>query len=131
MDYNNSQPRSNNYTFLSDLLSKTTNQQITRQNFINIAKGLSKSYSDLWFQNAELIGTWNSPATLNLDAVGNLFDGQIDQLFIITFTDGTNNYVGAAYSHIAFSLPSGWQDYLNGNANNQYYTFEIGNNVLI
>lgn len=68
---------------------------------------------------------------LNLDTIGNLFDGQADQLFIITMTDGINNYVGAAFSHIAFSLPSGWQDFLNSNNTNRYYTFEIGKSLII
>ncbi len=88
-----------------------------------MAKGLTQSYSDLWFQTATQIYSWTGP-TLNLDVVSNLFDGEADQLFLVTLSDGTNSYLAAAYSHIAFSLPSGWQDYLNNTVvRTHYYTF--------
>jgi hypothetical protein len=130
VDYNNSQPRSKNYTFLSDILGKTQNQQITRQNFINIAKGLAQSFPDIWFQYATPVNSWAGGA-FNLDSVGSLIDGQADELFIMTFSDGTNNYAAAAYNHIAFSLPSTWQDYLNSDPKNHYYTFEISMKFVI
>lgn len=130
VEYNNNQPRSRNYTFLSDILANTQNQQVTRQNFINIAKGLSQSFPDLWFQYASPVNSWTGGA-FGLDSVGNLIDGNTDELFIMTFTDGTNNYAAAAYNHIAFSLPSTWQDYLNSDPKNHYYTFEISKRCAI
>jgi hypothetical protein len=125
--YNNSLPRSTNYTFLADLLDyiNANNDQFSTAQFVNLASALAASYSDLWFQSASLVQAWNTPP-LTLDAIGSFFDGDNDnQLFILTLTDGANSYVGAAYSHIGFPLPSGnWQNFLS-DPTKEYYTFEI------
>lgn len=123
--YNNSQPRNTNYSFLTDLLQQQAPSNMPRGAFINIASALSLSYSDLWFQSASLVSSWKAPP-LTLDQVGNFFGDSSDhQLFIFSLTDGTTNYLAAAYSNIGFPLPSGWTDYL-ANPAHHYFTFEIG-----
>lgn len=123
--YNNSQPRNINYSFLTDLLKLESASPMPRNAFINIASALSLSYSDLWFQSASLVSSWKAPQ-LTLDQVGKFFGDSSDhQLFIFSLTDGTTNYVAAAYSNIGFPLPSGWTDYL-ADPTHHYFTFEIG-----
>ena len=128
--YNNSQPRNTNYSFLTDLLQLESASLMPRATFVNIASALSLSYSDLWFQSASLVSSWKAPP-LTLEQVGNFFGDSSDhQLFIFSLTDGTTNYVAAAYSNIGFPLPSGWADYL-ADPTHDYFTFEIGTDYPI
>lgn len=86
VNYNNSQPRANNYSFLSGVLKETAKAQVplTRQQFVNIATGLTKSFSDIWFQTADLATSWSSTNPLTLDTVAKFFNGDTDhQLYIL------------------------------------------------
>lgn len=108
VNYNNNQPRAYNYSFLADILKQTAKspKPLTRQQFVNIATGLTSSFSDIWFQTAGLAASWSSGTPLNLDTVASFFSGETDhQLYILEMSDGPNTYFGAVYSHIGFPLP--------------------------
>jgi hypothetical protein len=133
VDYNNSQPRANNYSFLSGILKEAAKSPtpLTRQQFVNIATGLTTSFSDIYFQTATLAASWTSVNPLTLDTVAKFFNGDTDhQLYILQMTDQVNTYYAAAYTHIGFPLPDSYKSYL-GTGKNQYFTFEIGMHEVI
>lgn len=131
VNYNNDQTRKINYSFARDVIRnyQASAPVLSRQALANMLIGLTASYSDIWYQSASLVSSWNNPP-LSVSSVGSFFkDSNPHQLTIIEFS-GVNNYQIAVYTHIGFPLPKDdWTSYLI-NPLNRYFTFEIGRVLL-
>lgn len=122
----NNQPRKNNYTFAANVL-KTLPNTTSKKAVINILSGLTVSFSDLWYQQANLIKRWTKTTVgVTIDELATIFGENSDQLLtLVGFTDSNGDkFVGAAYTHVAFKLPDTWRTYLS-DVSKSYYTFEI------
>lgn len=122
---NSNQPRTNNYTFAVDLINTLKDTNIKTKQFANMIKGLSDSYSDMWFQKSIKIDSWTPQDTegLTLSRVIDFFTTKIEnRLTLIQFEVNTQTLIVGIFTHIPFKIPSNWNDFLVNQTNN-YYTF--------
>lgn len=119
--------RKTNYSFTVEMIDTLADSGVTAKQFANMMGGLAKSYDELWFQKSKLVGHWNEKDSVVFDVthtVSYFKDKVTDRFTLLKIRDETtkNEFLLGAYTHVPFTVPEAWDDYLI-NKDKQYYTF--------